>query len=95
MLFTGNIQIAGHNQSPDGIFAVTWTRPYLIVPPALVLIRPDFTGCTISLEVRFVMETQLVRMSEEQVPSAVKLITLLASMRVASCKVGLMMSLPS
>ncbi len=94
MLLTGNIQIAGHNQSPTGIFAVTCTRPYLMVPPALLLIRPDFTGCTIALEDLLVMVTQLSRRSEVQVPSAVRLITVLLSMRVASCSVGMITSLP-
>lgn len=42
-----------------------------------------------------VTETQLVRTSDEQVPSDVRLITVFDSMSLASCNVGLIMSFPS
>lgn len=80
MAFTGNIQIAGQSQSPSGILAVTSTRPYLMVAPFLVLIRPDRTGGTMEPVVKLVAATQFLRTVEEQVPSAVRLTTLLASM---------------
>lgn len=45
--------------------------------------------------VKFVIETQLLREFDVQVPSDVRLMTLLDSMREVSWRVGLMTSLPS
>ena len=36
--------MAGQSQSPVGSVAMTSTRPYLIVAPFFVLMRPDLTG---------------------------------------------------
>jgi hypothetical protein len=46
-----NLQIAGHSQSPAGIFATTSTRPYLVLFLPLVLIRADRTGGIMTLRV--------------------------------------------
>lgn len=90
---TGSIQIAGQSQSPAGNFAVTSTLPYLI--DALVLKRADLTGLTIVPFVTSVVATQLFHVSEEQVPSLSRLITVFFSIRAGSCRVGLMCNAPS
>lgn len=69
VLFTGNIQIAGHSQSPAGSVAVTSTRPNLMVAPFLVLMRPDRTGWIIVPLVVLVDVTQLCQVFDEQIPS--------------------------
>ena len=90
LALTGNIQMPGQSQSPAGRLAVTSTRPYLIVAPALVLIRPDLTGLTIVPLVTFVTTTQLVYTSDEQLLSCNRSIMLFFSIKLASWREGLM-----
>ncbi len=87
--------MAGQSQSPWGILATTSTRPYLILAPTLVLMRPDFTGWTMVPLVVFVDVIQSDHTVEVHVPVAVRLMTLLVVMRVSFWRVGLMYSFPS
>lgn len=90
-LSTGNIQIAGHNQSPAGSFASTSMRPNLIFAPIFVLILPDLTGLIIDPFVELVTAIQSVHLSEVQIPCWVRLRMLPSVVRRSvSCKVGLM-----
>src|ERR1700753_2143326 len=92
---TGNIQIAGHNQSPAGSWAVTSIRPNLIFAPTFVLIRPDLTGLMIEPLVMLVELMQSVHLFEEQMPSLVRFKMLPSvSTSFASCREGLMYSMP-
>jgi len=90
---TGNIQIAGHIQSPTGILATTSTRPYLIDAPAFVLSLADLTGLTIVPLVVLVVATQSE--NEVYVQALPRSRRLSVSMRAWSCSVGLMYSAPS
>jgi hypothetical protein len=93
-LSLGSIQIAGHSQSPAGSFATTSTRPNLIEAPSLVLMRPDLTGLTIVPLVVFVEVTQSVHLPPVQ-PWPRRSITLFDSMTLWSCRVGLIVRIPS
>src|SRR6478735_6672026 len=97
LLAFGSIQIAGQSQSPSGSLAVTSTRPYLMLAPFLVLMRPDLAGgITVSFPpVKLVAATQLDQTLEVQVPSLRRLITLFFCINFESCRVALMTSLPS
>ena len=87
--------MAGHNQSPAGIFATTSTRPYLIPACPLVLIRPDLTGFIIVWLVAFVASQQLYHRSDVQEPSAVKFkSSYLALSKLSSWSVGAMTKFP-
>ena len=92
---TGSIQIAGHSQSPAGNFAVTSTRPYLILAPALVLMRADLTGLTIVPLVVLVVATQLKNWSDVHVFSFSRLMVAFLLIRLGFCNVGLSHKCPS
>jgi hypothetical protein len=82
--------MAGQSQSPDGSFAVTSTRPYLIRAPALVLMRADLTGGTIVPFVVFVAAMQSVNLWEVQVWDLVRSIMASWIISFSSWRVGLM-----
>jgi len=84
---TGNIQMAGHSQSPAGSFAVTSMRPYLIENDFLVLRRADLTGLMMLPFVVFVTATQSDQVLEVQ-PLLRRFRVLLLMRSASSCKVG-------
>lgn len=86
--------MAGQSQSPAGSFALTSTRPYLILAPFFVLIRPDLTGLMMVPLVTLVPATQFERTVDVHIPLAVRLLTLSSVISFSSCKVGLMISWP-
>ena len=92
---TGSIQTAGHNQSPTGSFAVTSTRPYLILAPAFVLMRADLTGLTIVPLVVLVVATQLMNWFDVHVLSLSRLIVVFLLMRLGFCSDGWSHNCPS